>query len=787
MKRSMIKYGLMLGAISLSMSLLAAAAVEVVAEKSTPTTKVVTSQKKKAVKKAATKKVSKTKAKTKAKKVKGTKKTVKAVVKPGEAPKEVVVVEKAAYPRLPEFEHVDGWASELTIGPDGKITVVGGNNNIYERTKVTDEDIQGEGWTQIPNITAKYWANGPQGSAWVLGMSGVAIQQPRPVEDIRKPAQPQTEKPKIIIKNAMWVDAANVFRHEVTKEVQDAVNQYGHVLSNVTVGTAADNLDFFQSSWQAKLFGSRGGLGKRLIVSYSLGDGSLVTAQAKRGEPLALQDPAVVYQKIMEAVKKATEAAAASNKKIMAGVQVVADVQAMALHGHAIVFRNNLGTWMPAFGSLVQIAVGSSGQAWGINNVKGDGGGQIFFLGDVTNDKLMGSLRWVLIDGRLVQITCGAHDAVYGVNEAGEVYQRTGITPDKRMGTGWTRLSIPEAFKWISAGLDGSIWGVGRSGALYCYEYDWARSGRTSSGYGENRVWQKIDGAPAGLEKVYAGRGGDLWLLTNEPQEKGNIYFTTYMFPLIPSGTVDNLNPVGEPAVVLVSYKKMDAPVLLKPEGKYLVATPGADPLDAKSQVKLLWKRYEDKWNGGWFVGIYDSITGNNLQACPAVAGDDPIYTVRFDNKNFSDRAHTYEHWEIVPAGADGIVMLKNEEITNKVGTSVFMTLPDGEWTKNRVWTCYEPGKAAGAGLSQALKIMTPAEAKKVLKVVKTTKKETKAKTAKKKTAKKTTAKKTTKKTTAKKTITKKAAVKKTTTKEQTTKKASAKTVYARSIADDAQ
>lgn len=356
--------------------------------------------------------------------------------------------------------------------------------------------------------------------------------------------------------------------------------------------------------------------------------------------------------------------------------------------GSNVSFRDTSGNWTRVGGGLTDIAVGSSGQVWGVNNT-----GTIFFREGISASNPMGTV-WTAIDGALTQISSGANDALWGVNTSGQAWTRTSITPNARKGSGWQAVATPELFAHISVGFDESVWGVGRSGKVYYWAHDWASA---SSGYGDNKTWVEASGI-SGAKQVIAGRDGEVWVITTS----GAVYFKRTRTPLLVPGK----------KVVLVFYKDMATPKLLKvTDGKYLSPT-GTNPDDAACQFSLLNLRHDETYARRWWIGFKSATANNNnLQSIASASGADPAYTVRFENQNFSDVSHTSEHWRVVPVNADGFIMLQN----HACGT--YMALPDStgtDWAKNRVWTSYALNAGAGAGVWERIMIMTPDQARQI-------------------------------------------------------------------------
>ncbi|KAJ8354745.1 hypothetical protein SKAU_G00223120 [Synaphobranchus kaupii] len=97
------------------------------------------------------------------------------------------------------------------------------------------------------------------------------------------------------------------------------------------------------------------------------------------------------------------------------------------------------GPWTQLPGALKHVTVGPSG-VWGANanNLWAPTG---FRCQGVFPTACLGNTDWQLVAGKLVMIEVGTDGSVYGVNAAGNVYRRDGISACEPVGMDWTFLS----------------------------------------------------------------------------------------------------------------------------------------------------------------------------------------------------------------------------------------------------------------------------------------------------------------------------------------------------------
>ncbi|KAK1155405.1 fish-egg lectin-like, partial [Acipenser oxyrinchus oxyrinchus] len=93
---------------------------------------------------------------------------------------------------------------------------------------------------------------------------------------------------------------------------------------------------------------------------------------------------------------------------------------------------------------------------WGVNAAD-----QIFVMKGVTPDSCMGSNTWQQVPGALSMIEVSTDGRVYGVNSAGNVYRRDGVSVDNPAGTDWIDLTMCVKSKHVSYDL-GVLWVISK-------------------------------------------------------------------------------------------------------------------------------------------------------------------------------------------------------------------------------------------------------------------------------------------------------------------------------------
>ncbi|XP_058872757.1 fish-egg lectin-like isoform X1 [Acipenser ruthenus] len=93
---------------------------------------------------------------------------------------------------------------------------------------------------------------------------------------------------------------------------------------------------------------------------------------------------------------------------------------------------------------------------WGVNAAD-----QIYVMKGVTPEACMGSKEWQHIPGALSMIEVSTDGRVYGVNSAGNVYRRDGVSVDNPAGTDWIDLTMCVNSKHVSYDL-GVLWVISK-------------------------------------------------------------------------------------------------------------------------------------------------------------------------------------------------------------------------------------------------------------------------------------------------------------------------------------
>ncbi|MFW6118723.1 MAG: tectonin domain-containing protein [Planctomycetota bacterium] len=163
--------------------------------------------------------------------------------------------------------------------------------------------------------------------------------------------------------------------------------------------------------------------------------------------------------------------------------------------------------------------VGEMGLVWGLN----DAGG-IFVREGVTEGGLAGT-SWNRVPGKLAQVSVGEGSA-WGVNPSGGVYVREGVSPGATAGTAWTR--IPGTLARVSVGGTGLVWGLNQNGGIF------VREGVTEADPG-GTGWTRINGDLATADVGYVSGWG--------LNDAGGVWCRTGVCPAQPCGTAWNRVP----------------------------------------------------------------------------------------------------------------------------------------------------------------------------------------------------------------------------------------------------
>ncbi|XP_014661372.1 PREDICTED: tectonin-1-like [Priapulus caudatus] len=127
---------------------------------------------------------------------------------------------------------------------------------------------------------------------------------------------------------------------------------------------------------------------------------------------------------------------------------------------------------------------------WGVNNA-----GAIYHRSGISDATPYGT-RWDRVAGSLLQVSVNSvNNEVWGINANSVVYRRRGITATNHMGTSWQAIDFIEA-KWVSVGQAG-VWTTSNTNEVFY---------RTGTGngvggegiddtHGNGTEWQRVPGS----------------------------------------------------------------------------------------------------------------------------------------------------------------------------------------------------------------------------------------------------------------------------------------------------
>ncbi|KAJ7993730.1 hypothetical protein DPEC_G00257720 [Dallia pectoralis] len=73
---------------------------------------------------------------------------------------------------------------------------------------------------------------------------------------------------------------------------------------------------------------------------------------------------------------------------------------------------------------------------------------------------------WSGVDGKLSTVEVATDGSVFGVNSAGDVFTRDGVTSDKPWGAGWSNIPMKTRMKHVTYDL-GRLWVIAKSGMVF--------------------------------------------------------------------------------------------------------------------------------------------------------------------------------------------------------------------------------------------------------------------------------------------------------------------------------
>ena len=120
--------------------------------------------------------------------------------------------------------------------------------------------------------------------------------------------------------------------------------------------------------------------------------------------------------------------------------------------------------WKISPGLLDHVSVGPAG-VWGVNRYH-----RIFLRLDTYQDIVSFGTSWLYVSRSLLQVDVGT-DIVWGVNRIHSMYYRSTVTVSTLNSQNWTKLSLENAFTWVSVSPGGSVWAVNTAGHLLHYRH----------------------------------------------------------------------------------------------------------------------------------------------------------------------------------------------------------------------------------------------------------------------------------------------------------------------------
>ncbi|KAM6946374.1 fish-egg lectin-like [Aplochiton taeniatus] len=118
--------------------------------------------------------------------------------------------------------------------------------------------------------------------------------------------------------------------------------------------------------------------------------------------------------------------------------------------------------WLLLPGLVKYLSCGPNG-CWGVNSAN-----EVFIMRTV-NPVTCENSGWEFVSGlALIMIEVATDGSIFGVNQAGELYQRSGVTASNPVGTEWDKVSLCLGVKHVTYDL-GLLWVVTTGGfAMAC-------------------------------------------------------------------------------------------------------------------------------------------------------------------------------------------------------------------------------------------------------------------------------------------------------------------------------
>ncbi|XP_078539612.1 fish-egg lectin-like [Lissotriton helveticus] len=132
----------------------------------------------------------------------------------------------------------------------------------------------------------------------------------------------------------------------------------------------------------------------------------------------------------------------------LAGISLTNEVFCLSHNDTLFAKSSTLLPWTKIEGKMKYYSCGLKG-CWGVD----DANSISYRMG--TEREACGGTKWQPVDGNLNMIEVGSRGSVYGVNNVGALYRRTGISDDNPIGTDWEQLDFKSfKIKHVSEDMD---------------------------------------------------------------------------------------------------------------------------------------------------------------------------------------------------------------------------------------------------------------------------------------------------------------------------------------------
>ncbi|KAL2102838.1 hypothetical protein ACEWY4_002006 [Coilia grayii] len=115
--------------------------------------------------------------------------------------------------------------------------------------------------------------------------------------------------------------------------------------------------------------------------------------------------------------------------------------------------------WLHIPGGLKYYSCGPLG-CWGVNRHN-----NVYMMKGVGPASCGGTMSWTHVPGSLAMVEVASDGTIYGVNPAGDIYRREGVTPCNPTGTLWTPVGDGNRYKHVSYDL-GHLWAIRQDGTI---------------------------------------------------------------------------------------------------------------------------------------------------------------------------------------------------------------------------------------------------------------------------------------------------------------------------------